>query len=39
MLTRTISPGTQSGRAETLVGLITVTLTAEADPRVSITLT
>ena len=38
-LTRTISPGTQGDCAATLVGNVTVTLTSEANPRVSITLT
>ena len=37
-LTRTISPGTQSGCAATLVGNITVSVTQDASPRVSINL-
>jgi hypothetical protein len=37
-LSRTISPGTQGDCADTLVGNVTVTLTSEASPRVSIAL-
>jgi hypothetical protein len=38
VLTRTISPGTQSDCASTLVGVVTVTLSQEDSPRVSLTL-
>jgi hypothetical protein len=37
-LTRTISPGTQSGCADTLVGNVTVAVTQDANPRVSLSL-